>query len=373
METCDALIIGGGPAGSACAGRLRRHGLDVLVMDKAAFPRDKVCAGWITPAVLRTLQLDALDYAKDRVLQPISAFRTGLIDRNAVETRYPTPVSYGIRRSEFDDYLLRRSGARLHLGQPVQSIQRRDNGWIVNDAILSPLLIGAGGHFCPVARLLGAKPGITERAVAAKEVEFEMDHEQRADCLVASDTPELYFLPDLKGYGWCLRKGNHLNIGLGREAAHRLPEELLRFCNFLKRHGRIPQRIPERFHGHAYLLYGHAPRRLLDDGVMLIGDAAGLAYPQSGEGIRPAIESGLMAADCIIDATGDYRTQTLAGYPQRLAARFGSPAQRLAAVDRPQPVLHALARAVLGNRWSTRHLLLNRWFLHTHQAPLPSG
>ena len=61
MEFCDALIIGGGPAGSSCAWQLSRQGLDVLVMDKASFPRDKVCAGWITPAVLRTLQIDPGD------------------------------------------------------------------------------------------------------------------------------------------------------------------------------------------------------------------------------------------------------------------------------------------------------------------------
>jgi flavin-dependent dehydrogenase len=58
MESCDALIIGGGPAGSSCAKQLRQHGMDVVVMDKAVFPRDKVCAGWITPAVVDALQLD---------------------------------------------------------------------------------------------------------------------------------------------------------------------------------------------------------------------------------------------------------------------------------------------------------------------------
>ena len=52
MDACEVLIVGGGPAGSACAWALRNRGCDVVVMDKATFPRDKVCAGWITPAVL---------------------------------------------------------------------------------------------------------------------------------------------------------------------------------------------------------------------------------------------------------------------------------------------------------------------------------
>ena len=55
MHSCDVLIVGGGPAGSTCAWQLVRAGLDVLVMDKHIFPRDKVCAGWITPAVIESL------------------------------------------------------------------------------------------------------------------------------------------------------------------------------------------------------------------------------------------------------------------------------------------------------------------------------
>ena len=80
MRTCDALIIGGGPAGSTCARELRNDGIDVLVMDKASFPREKVCAGWITPAVLELLKIDAGIYGRGHTLQPIRGFRTGLND-----------------------------------------------------------------------------------------------------------------------------------------------------------------------------------------------------------------------------------------------------------------------------------------------------
>ena len=62
METCDALIVGGGPAGSSCAWKLQQHGMAVTVLDKALFPRDKVCAGWITPAVVASLEFDLDDY-----------------------------------------------------------------------------------------------------------------------------------------------------------------------------------------------------------------------------------------------------------------------------------------------------------------------
>ena len=64
MDTCDCLVVGGGPAGSSCARALVQAGLDVLVLDKSRFPRDKVCAGWITPAVVDEVELDLTDYAK---------------------------------------------------------------------------------------------------------------------------------------------------------------------------------------------------------------------------------------------------------------------------------------------------------------------
>ncbi len=369
MDTCDALIVGGGPAGSSCARKLRAKGMSVMVLDKALFPRDKVCAGWITPAVLQALELDTGDYARGRVLQPITAFCTGLINGRAIETRYPAAVSYGIRRREFDHYLLVRSGARTRLGVALKSLEKRGTQWIVNDAITTPLLIGAGGHFCPVARFLGAKLGASERAVTAKEIEFKMSPAQSANCRARADTPELYFCGDLKGYGWCFRKGDYLNIGLGREGNRGLSGELGDFCAFLRRRGTIPENLPDKFHGHAYLLYGRSRRKLLDDGVLLVGDAAGLAYPESGEGIRPAIESGLLAAAAILAAQGDYRRERLQVYASRLSARLG-PAVAPAAQILPGFARNAIAGVLLRNRWFTRHVVLDRWFLHAREPQL---
>ena len=372
METCDALVVGGGPAGSSCAWYLRRHGLDVMVMDKAAFPRDKVCAGWITPAVLRTLDIDPDVYAQGRILQEITAFRTGLVYGDPIATEYSSTVSYGIRRCEFDDYLLRRTGARLHLEQGLRTLRRNGSGWVINDAISTPLLIGAGGHFCPVARYLGAALGAGESAVTAKEIEFEMDPDQLAACRVRPEMPELYFCPDLQGYGWCFRKGRYLNVGLGTEQAHGLADALQAFCAFLQQRGTIPKNIPTRFHGHAYLLHGRSRRTLLDDGVLLVGDAAGLACPHSGEGIRPAIESGLMAAATALEAGADYRRQRLAAYRDRLLARYGPPTSNSGGGG-AQALRAFAARRLLRNRWFTRHVLLDRWFLQTQQGVFRVG
>jgi flavin-dependent dehydrogenase len=155
MVDCDVLIIGGGPAGSTCAGHLRRAGLDVVVVDRAAFPRDKVCGGWITPQVVASLALDLDEYRQERTLQAITGFRTGIIGgRRAIETAYGRVVSFGIRRCEFDHFLLRRCGARARTGVPVRSLVRRDSWWVVDDEIRAPMLIGAGWHYCPVAALI---------------------------------------------------------------------------------------------------------------------------------------------------------------------------------------------------------------------------
>ena len=182
--TCDALIVGGGPAGSTCAWALRRAGLDVMVIDAAVFPRDKVCAGWITPQVVADLSLDVEEYRQGRTFQPITGFRVGIIDgREEIQTGYGHQVSYGIRRCEFDHFLLQRSGARVKAGTPVTSIRSTGKEWIVNDTIRTPLLIGAGGHFCPVARSVNG-PMSAASVVVAQEAEFPIEPTGGPSCAV---------------------------------------------------------------------------------------------------------------------------------------------------------------------------------------------
>src|SRR6266852_2366091 len=139
MDQCDVLIVGGGPAGSSCAWKLRDSGLKVAILDRQHFPRDKVCGGWITPAVLEEMAIDPAQYAGGRVLQPITGFRTSCIGGPPVETQYGRPVSYGIRRYEFDDYLLKRSGAELYEGVQLKQIDRSGGNWIVNGRMRTPL------------------------------------------------------------------------------------------------------------------------------------------------------------------------------------------------------------------------------------------
>lgn len=341
-------------------------------MDRAEFPRDKVCAGWITPPIFQSLQIDIRDYAQGRVCQPFTAFAAGVMGGPALRTNYHRPVSYGIRRCEFDDFLLRRSGATLSLGNPVTSIRAEGSRWRVNESISARLLIGAGGHFCPVARQFAERDvQAAEAVVLAQETEFLLPVEERDSFPIAGECPEFSFCSDLAGYGWIVRKGDYVNIGLGREHERNLAAHLAAFITQLRTCGKLPFDLPQPLRGHAYRLRRGLSEVRLPAGVLLVGDALGLADPHSGEGIRPAIESGLLAADYMVAVNCDPANVKCDEFQAACTHRFG--ADHLPAAWRP-PVPASLwklaARCAMRSHWFQRHVLLDRWFLHSQQSAL---
>lgn len=362
MDTCDVLVVGGGPAGSSCAGALSAAGVDVIVLDRSPFPRPKVCAGWVTPQVFHTLGLTPVSYGDRRVLQPITGFRAGWWGGRRVEVRYRQTVSYGILRVEFDDFLLRRCGARLRLGEALASLEGRGGRWVANGEIAARWVVGAGGHACPVARRLGARGGVS---VVAREVEFRLDGRP---CAVSGNSPELWFTPDLRGYGWCIRKGEYLNVGLGVEGGADLKRRAAELLSFLPDGFSTDSARWPALSGWAYRLWGRGPRRLVWDGALLVGDAAGLAYPESGEGIRPAVESGVLAAQAILEARGDIGSESLRSYGEALRRRLGPPGTPSRS---PSAVRRAAARILLGSHPLLRRIVLDRWFLRRGEPALP--
>lgn len=377
MQAFDILIIGGGPAGSTLAYCLKNSGFNISILDKQVFPRQKVCAGWVTPEVMRVLNIDLDDYAKGRVLQKISGFRISQLGQKQVQSHYPgDPISYGIRRYEFDEYLLNRSKATLILGEAFKKMERFDEsgnqGWVVNGKFRARLVIGAGGHYCPVARAIDAK-GESELAVVAQEAEFKMTAQQKQHCGINEEIPELFFTSDLMGYGWVFRKGDYLNIGLGREDKSKLSGHVKDFCDYLVAQGKIPDDIAAKYNGHAYLLYNHAIRHMVGDRALLIGDAAGLAYPQSGEGIRPAVESAMLAADVIRGCAGNYSQTSLRGYQESMEERFGERMPTPDLMERlPMFLKKFFASQLMKTRWFTQQVVTDKWFLQSHQKPLPA-
>jgi flavin-dependent dehydrogenase len=196
--------------------------------------------------------------------------------------------------------------------------------------------------------------------IVAKEAEF-----LATATSVAADLPELFFCRDLDGYGWCVRKGDFLNIGIGRRdrgGGADLNAHVRDFTTFLRDSGRARDAADVRWCGHAYLAGGAGARPCVDDGVLLVGDAAGLAYPESGEGIKPAVESGRLAAETLLAAGGRVDRAALAPYARAIRQRHPAP-MRI-----PTPLAsasQALGRALLASPTFTRRVVIDRWFLRT--------
>ena len=189
MQSCDVLILGGGPAGSTAAWRLKRSGADVLVLDKEPFPRLKLCAGWITPEVVRDLEMDIASYPH-RFL----TFDKLHIHLKGLHLRVPC-VQHSIRRFEFDAWLLERSGAPV-VQHNAKHIRHENGEYIIDDAFRCKYLIGAGGTRCPVYRTFFRElhPRADELQTATLEHEIEYEW-QDPDC-------HLWFFENgLPGYG----------------------------------------------------------------------------------------------------------------------------------------------------------------------------
>ncbi len=193
----------------------------------------------------------------------------------------------------------------------------------------------------------------------AKEAEFLLEGDNTPG---TPHTPELFFCRDMEGYGWCVRKGAYLNVGIGRRDSRDFGRHVQDFITFLENRNTLARRSSITWRGHAYFASGVGPRPVIGAGMLLVGDAAGLACPESGEGIRPAIESGRLAAGTLIAAHGSYGMDDLRPYANTIR-HLHPPVRRAPAVLRAP--LAALGRALLGSPVFTRHLVLDRWFLRT--------
>jgi flavin-dependent dehydrogenase len=292
MRSADVIVVGGGPAGSAAADRLAKGGADVLVLDRANFPRHKLCAGWITPEVVHDLGLDVARYPHGFL-----SFRR--LHWHVYGIRLPLPcVQHSIRRLEFDDWLLRRSGAET-IPHAVREIRRDGDGYLVDGMYRCRHLVGAGGTACPVRRALfeEIQPRPRDLQTVTLEVEFAFDWRD-PDCHL------WFFEHGLPGYSWYVPKAaGWLNVGIGAMAARlkkrgeHIREHWRYLAARLSRQFGIP--LPDDPPGYSYYVRGPLESARIDN-AYLVGDAAGLATRDLCEGIGPAIRSGFKAADSIL-------------------------------------------------------------------------
>ena len=368
MAPHDVIVVGGGPGGSTAAWRLARAGLRPVLLDAAVFPRVKICAGWVTHEALTDAQVDPQKYPL--TIQAFSACRFEF-QGERTETRWRRPASYGILRREFDHYLLdraRAAGVDVREGARVSEVTQDADGVRVvspHGTFTAPVVIGAGGHRCPVSHAFG-QVSEREEVVIAQESETRLTAERVESLGHWWEAPELYVEPDLKGYGWYFPKGDVLNIGVGCVSGPgaELPRRRDALVSALRTAGRLPPDLAiEPFRGHAYVVRRCAPRRLAGDRFCLVGDAAGLARDLSGEGIGPAIKSGILAAEAV-----EARLRRGAGldaYATEIVRRYGTGetgwlARQLARI--PDSWARRFVRAVLNTDATRRHLVFGRIF-----------
>jgi flavin-dependent dehydrogenase len=306
MTQTEVLIVGGGPAGAACAMTLKQKGVDCIILDKEPFPRFKPCAGWITPDLFRLLGMNPNDYPGG-----LTAFRSFVVSVSGF--RFTLPVrQYAIRRYEFDDWLLRKSGAPFDV-HDVKVIERTADGYRIDGAYSAKCLVGAGGAQCPVYRTLfrPISPMPEGALIVAQEEEFLYP--------VRDERCRLWFFDrGLPGYAWYVPKtGGYLNIGIGGKAAalkargKNLHSHWVQLVRKLDDLGLVRGHV-FRPGGHYYYLRQRRAKVRLDN-AFLVGDAAALATLDMGEGIRPAIQSGIRAAEAIING-GDYSLASIPAY-----------------------------------------------------------
>ena len=293
MNAVDAIVVGGGPAGSTCAWKLRNAGLDVVVLDRMTFPRTKLCAGWVTPEAMTDLELDPQDY-------PLSfmTFDELHLHWKALTVKHQSR-QHSIRRYEFDDFLLRRAGARV-LQHKVREIRQDGGDFVIDGEFRCKYLIGAGGTACPVYRTLfhDRNPRNSMLQTATFEHEFAYDWKDPA-C-------HLWFFNDgLPGYAWYVPKANgYINVGLGgmaEQLKHKgghVREYWQKFVDKLKDQNLVRY---DDYHptGYSYFLRGNVDA-VTKDSAYIVGDSVGLATRDMCEGIGPAVKSGLLAAQSIV-------------------------------------------------------------------------
>lgn len=293
MIFAQVIIVGGGPAGSSCAWKLCEYGRDSLVLDKQEFPRPKLCAGWITPQVLNTLEIDVTDYPHELTIY--DRFRVHLFGK---ELNLPVR-QFAIRRREFDHWLLKRSNTASEVHE-VKEIIKDGDYYVIDDQYCCRDLVGAGGTWCPVFRTffkpIAPRPGNSQ--IIALEAEFPYEYKD-ANCHLWLGQNRL------PGYAWYLPKqGGYVNIGIGgytkklKANDDSIHHHWLLFREELQRLGLVVN-SPAAARGYIYYLRDRVTMVQMKR-IFLAGDAAGLATRDMGEGIGPAIMSGILAAEAIV-------------------------------------------------------------------------
>lgn len=313
MKDFDVAIVGAGPAGSSSAICLARKGYSVALIDKEWFPREKLCGDFLNP--INWPIFHELGVAKAILMrehEKVTTFRMTSLTGDEAEAHFParegeTLFGLGFRRSYLDHILLEMAvseGATVFQGCRVKELKRHTRGWglrIDHSATVEELharvLIGADGRNSWVAHRLG----VAGRSDSQGEsIGFELHLRQASG---VHGTVEIHLFPG--GYGGLIRLSQDtINLCFAVRTSE-LPEQvsfdsLSSCCLSRNRHlreilrgsdaiGEVRSTFPVYF----------SPRRSYGDGFLLVGDAARVTEPVTGEGVYFALKSGMLAAETV--------------------------------------------------------------------------
>jgi geranylgeranyl reductase family protein len=309
VERFDAIVVGAGPAGSATAIRLARGGATVLLADRARFPRDKPCGGGLTGRAMRELPVDVSPVVEDVV----RTVELRLRYRKRFERRSEVPLVLMTQRRRLDAFLVEQAaaaGADFRDGVTVEGLTIGPDGaelTVGGSRVSASAIVGADGVNGKLARAAGIG-GASVYGIAL-EGNGPLAPGQRGRATV-----ELGVVPG--GYGWVFPKGDHANYGVGGWASEgpRLREHLRRLCDV---HGADLGGLTDL---HGRRLPFRRTRTVRRGPVLLVGDAAGLVDPLSGDGIYEALVSARLAAAATLEGRIDQYEEALHATLGRFAA-----------------------------------------------------
>jgi geranylgeranyl reductase family protein len=335
MERFDVLVVGAGPAGSTAAYRLAESGASVLLADKASFPRDKPCGGGLTMRAVRLLPFDVDPVVEDRTTR----VRFGLDFTRRFERRLDDPLVLMTQRSRLDAFLAKQAanaGADFRDAARVADLAVSDDGvraTVNGEKVAANHALLADGANGTSTRAVGLDDGRDYGVALEANVPYGVvseDEYRGLLCLELANVPG--------GYGWVFPKADHVNVGVGgwEREGPRLRSHLARFC---REYG-IPESSLENVRGYRLPLI-HARARVAKGRVALLGDAAGLVDPLSGDGIYEAFLSAKLATEALL--AGDLESYD-AALRSRLSSQLSAAWGAKVALDRFPRLTYAVVR-----------------------------